>query len=104
MYRSVEPILLAAALLLSGCAARRSAVAPETPTSVVCSLVLPGRPTACATASAVRPCASFPMKKWRPRPTGASCPCLRSVFKGIHIKRKSKQAVLLKNSLLFLGR
>ena len=35
---------------------------------------------------------------------GCSCPCLRSVFKGIHIKRKSKKAVLLKNSLLFLGR
>ena len=41
------------------------------------------------------------MKKWRPRGTGISCTCLRSDFRCIHIKRKSRTAVLQKNSRFF---
>lgn len=35
--------------------------APETPISVMCSPAIRSRPTACATASTARPCASSPM-------------------------------------------
>ena len=41
------------------------------------------------------------MKKWRPRGTGISCTCLRNDFRCIHIKRKSRTAVLQKNSRFF---
>ena len=44
------------------------------------------------------------MKKWRPRGTDTSCICLRNDFRCIHIKRKSRTAILQKNSRLFLGR
>lgn len=52
--------------------------AAETPISVMCSPAIRSRPTACATASTARPCASFPMKKWRPRVTDTCCTCLKN--------------------------
>lgn len=56
----------------------------------------------CINSAALR---FVPYEKWRPRATGTSCTCLRNDFRCIHIKRKSRKAVLLKNSLpAFLGR
>ena len=52
--------------------------AAETPISVMCSPAIRSRPTACATASTARPCASSPMKKWRPRATDTCCTCLKN--------------------------
>ena len=62
----------------SVCAARRSEAARAIPTLGTYSPAIPTRPTACATASTARRCASSPMKRWRTRATGICCTSLMS--------------------------
>ena len=52
----------------------------------------------CINSAALR---FVPYEKWRPRATDTSCICLRNDFRCIHIKRKSRTAILQKNSCLF---
>ena len=73
MYRRVFPFLLTAALL-SGCAAGQKNMPRKTDE-----------------------------KEMTGQPSDTSCTCLRNDVKCIHIKRKSRTAVLQKNSRLFLG-
>ena len=74
MYRRVFPFLLTAVLLLSGCAAGQKNMPQKTDEQEMTG-----------------------------QPSDTSCTCLRNDFKCIHIKRKSRTAVLQKNSRLFLG-
>lgn len=49
----------------------------------MCSPTIRSRPTACATASTARPCASSPMKKWKPRATDICCICLKNRMQAV---------------------
>ena len=60
------------------CAGRKSEAVLEIRTLATCSLVIPSRLTACATASTALPCALCHMKKWKLRAMDICCTCLKN--------------------------
>ena len=68
----------------------------------MCSPATRSRQTACAIASTARPCASSPMKKWKPRDTDICCICLKNRTQAVgnshakhHVSFSNKQTLQL---------